>query len=150
MDTTWIFLALEFLLILLYLAIFSFITIPGGLKAYDHWSKSKNPKDMSRIVFFAFLSIYVGSLAAVDLIRLVLKYDAVISYGVNREILGILLLLIVYHLTVPNAVRCFRKWKLTNKKKCFSVMALLILLSIYALSIVFITFIPTLISLRIQ
>lgn len=138
----WTFLLLESLLILLYLAIFAFITIPGGLSAFNRWLKTKNPKDASGVVLFGFLNVYIVSLTEIDLIRLVYKFDYFISYGFNCAIIDLFLILVVYYLTIPSSVRFFNHWKATKKTKDFAFMAILAILSVNALSIVFVTLIP--------
>jgi antibiotic biosynthesis monooxygenase (ABM) superfamily enzyme len=133
---------LESLLLLLYLAIFAFITVPGGLNAFNRWLKTKNPKHASGVALFGFLNIYIVSLIEIDLIRLVYKFDYFISHGFNRAIIDLCLVLVVYYLTIPSSLRFFNHWKVTKKTKDFALMAILAILSVNALSIVFVTLIP--------
>ena len=137
-----VFLAAEFFLILVCLALAFFLAVPLALKTYQRWLKKKNPKDFSSMVILIFVTLYLVLIVAIDLINLIFRYDAVLSYGVNREILDLVMILSVYYFTVPKAVFVFHQWKLTKKNKYFSVMILLSVLTLYALAIIFVTLIP--------
>lgn len=144
---TSIFVIAEFLGVILLLALVFFIGVPSGLKAYKRWVDRKKPRDLSSIVIIAFFVLYLAAVAAISLISLSIKYDDVISRGVNREIIGAILLLFVYYFSIPKSVVFFRQWKLTKEDKPFSKMILSSVLTVYSFLIVFTIFIPKLIPI---
>lgn len=139
----WIYVAGKFFILLLLLLVAFFSSVPYGLRAYERWLKTREPKYFSGVVIAASSSLLFIAFVGVSLISLIIRFDNLLSYGINRLVLSLVLVFFVANLSVPKALQFFRQWKQTKKPRYFSVSVFFCVLSIFALSIILAVFLPS-------
>ncbi len=138
----WIYAAGKTFVILLFLGLTFFSSIPYALHGYERWVKTKSSKDLTAIVVAAMTSLLFISFVGVALIHSVIQFDDFFSFGVNRLLFTLILIFTISYLTVPKAFVLYHRWKQTRAAKHFSRMVFLGTVSVFAFSIILAVFLP--------
>lgn len=116
---------------------------PKAFRFLEKWKHNKNPRYFSSAAFCFFVAFSLLSFAVIELIRATLKIETYFSSGYERLVIFLFMAYLLLYLLIPKTLSFFQKWRSNRKVSHFSLSALFASISIYAMLVMYLLYLPT-------
>jgi|SRR3989344_3470209 len=125
------------------IAIALWLITPKAFHFLEKWKHDKNPRYFSSAMFCFFVAVSLLSFAVIELIRATLRIASYFSFGYEHLFGFLVMAYLLIYLLIPKTLLFFKKWRSNRKVSYFSISALFASLSIYAMLVMYLLYLPT-------